>query len=132
MTIVYVVAGVIVLAFLLSRSRGSVAKDPKRIFTVNERLAGFARAGNRCEHFNIFGMRCRRTASHGDHHYPYSRGGATTMSNFTALCASHNLRKGSRVPSRLYTNRLERRRSSYFPPGESTSIVWEYRVRQGR
>lgn len=123
------IAFVIVAIAKLARSRGSVSKDPRRNFTVNDRINGFSRAGNRCEHFNIFGFRCRARASHGDHHYPYSKGGATILTNFVALCAHHNLSKGSRVPSRLYTNRLERRRRKYFPPGEMTEILWEYRSR---
>lgn len=130
MSPIYIVGAVIVVvALLASRGGGSEDKDPKRAFTANERTKGFSRAGNRCEHFNIFGIRCSSTPSHGDHHYPYSRGGATIMSNFVALCSTHNLRKGSRVPSRFYTNRLEHRRRSYFPPGEPTEIVWQYRKR---
>jgi hypothetical protein len=49
------------------------------------------------------------------------------MSNFVALCASHNLHKSNKVPTRIATNRLERHRRRYFPSGESTEIVWRYR-----
>ena len=125
-----VVAGasaIAIVALLAARARGSSRRDwrdPRRNFTSNDRATGFARAGNQCEHIGLFGRRCSAAPSHGDHHYPWSKGGATSLSNFVALCARHNLSKGNKVPSRWYTRRLERRRRAYFPPGTRTEIVW--------
>ena len=100
-----------------------VQRDPQRAFAEAQRQAIFARAQNRCEHVSALGLRCRRAPTHADHVHPWSKGGATTLANAQALCARHNLQKGSRVPSGWYVHRLERRRRSYFPPGEPESVV---------
>ena len=100
-----------------------VQRDPQRTFAEAQRQAIFARAQHRCEHVSALGLRCRARPSHADHIHPWSKGGATTLANAQALCARHNLQKGSRVPSRWYVHRLERRRRSYFPPGEPESVV---------
>ncbi|NNN04215.1 MAG: HNH endonuclease [Acidimicrobiaceae bacterium] len=129
---VAIISLIALVAFVVLRSRGSrVQKDPRRRFTANDRAVGFARAGNRCEHISLLGRRCTAAPPHGDHHYPWSRGGATTLSNFVALCARHNLSKGSRVPSPWATRRLERRRRAYFPPGTRTDIEWRTSSRAG-
>lgn len=99
-------------------------RDPQRAFTEPQRRAIFARAGDRCEHTSTFGLRCKATPSHADHVHPWSKGGATTLANAQALCARHNLQKGSHVPSTWYLYRLERRRQAYFPPGEPASVAW--------
>lgn len=119
---------------IAARSRGSRNdwRDPRRNFTPNDRATGFARAGNQCEHISLFGRRCTAAPTHGDHHYPWSKGGATTLSNFVALCARHNLSKGSQVPSGWATRRLERRRASYFPAGARTDIVWRTQSNRAR
>jgi 5-methylcytosine-specific restriction endonuclease McrA len=118
-----------VLSFLSRWLRGlaPVRKDPKRLFTATERMRCFQRAGNRCEHKALLLPRCSRAPEAGDHVYPHSRGGATVMSNCQALCRAHNSRKSGRVPSALYLARLERRRRSYFPPGEPVKVVWRFR-----
>jgi len=123
-TVAFVV--IVVVVRLVDHSRPSL--DPRRAFTQAQRAQGFARAGNRCEHLSVFGRRCSAAPTHGDHHYPHSRGGATELSNFVALCARHNLVKGARIPSRFSTRRLERRRKAYFPSGSRTDLVWQ----QGR
>jgi 5-methylcytosine-specific restriction endonuclease McrA len=50
------------------------------------------RAGGACERC---GNRLGREF-HADHVQPFSKGGATTLNNGQALCASCNLRKGAR------------------------------------
>ena len=107
-----------------------VQRDPQRAFSEPQRQAIFARAGGRCEHVAALGLRCRALPSHADHVYPWSKGGATALANAQALCARHNLQKGSSVPSAWYRHRLERRRRSYFPPDEPAAISW--RVGAGR
>lgn len=99
-----------------------VQVDPRRFFSQSDRAAGFARAGGRCEMNGFLGLRCRSGAEHGDHHYPHSRGGATTLDNFVAACAHHNLAKSDKVPSKMATRRMERRRQRYFPEGAPVSV----------
>lgn len=107
---------VIAIIFTAARKR-SAARDPRRMFTTNERVAGFARAGNQCEFSRWVFFRCTRTASHGDHFIPWSRGGATTMRNFVAACATCNTTKGAAMPSRLARALMAARRAAYFPAG---------------
>ena len=118
------VVGVAILLVRAATGRSATQKDPQRDFTPTQRAEGFARARNQCEHVTVFGRRCTNAPTHGDHHYPHSKGGATTLSNFVALCARHNLTKGNRVPTHLATRRLERHRRTYFPPGARVDIVW--------
>ncbi|MEG3615206.1 HNH endonuclease [Isoptericola haloaureus] len=99
-------------------------RDPVRRFSASQRRAIFDRAGSRCEHKPLLGPRCAEVPTHGDHVYPWSRGGATVLSNAQALCARHNRRKGARVPGAWYLRRLQRRRRDYFPPGEDPEVVW--------
>ncbi|MFJ4267995.1 HNH endonuclease [Paenarthrobacter nicotinovorans] len=72
------------------------------------------RAGGLCELETSYGRRCTRTAEHGDHFYPWSKGGATSLHNFVAACAHCNRRKSARIPSPGMLTRLERRRSTYI------------------
>lgn len=99
-----------------------VPVDAQRLYTKQEKLQGFARAGGRCEMESFLWFRCRRRAEHGDHHYPHSRGGATTMGNFVAACARCNMSKGAKVPSLLASKRMENRRKSYFPKGVNVTV----------
>jgi len=115
----------VIILIVRAAGRGTTQKDPQRIFTPAQRAEGFARARNQCEHFNVFGRRCTNAPAHGDHHYPHSKGGATTLSNFVALCARHNLAKSSHVPGHFATRRLERHRQTYFPSGARVDIVWQ-------
>lgn len=107
----------IVISVVNSNRSAPKQKDPVRMFTAAQRVEGFSRAGNQCELESMPFVRCRETASHGDHHYPWSKGGATSMLNFTAACVRCNTSKGAKVPSRFSTWRLERRRRRYFPAG---------------
>lgn len=112
-------AGLILVVLLVLRgSAGRAApKDPTRMFTANQRTEGFARAGGRCEFEAWAFARCKKPAHHGDHHYPWSKGGATSMSNFTAACVRCNTSKGAKLPGFFSTMRLEARRRKYFPAG---------------
>ncbi len=106
------------------RSLFPVQKDPLRMLGAAERQRSFTRAGNRCEFKRPFWFRCNGPAQHGDHIYPWSCGGATSLANFQALCQDCNLAKSAHIPSRFYIWRLERRRRHYFPPTESTKVNW--------
>ena len=93
-------------------------RDRTRIFTADQKRAGHARAGGRCEMEVLPGIRCRGSGTAADHWFPYSKGGATSMANFVSACTWHNLAKSNRCPTRSATARLEARRRRYFPPGE--------------
>jgi hypothetical protein len=99
--------------------------DSQRLFTVSQKAEAGVRSGSsRCEHKHPIWFRCRARGSHGDHIYPHSRGGATSMSNLQLLCPTHNLRKSAKVPSSVYIWRLEQRRARYFPAGVSGKVEW--------
>ena len=59
-------------------------RDPVRRFTRQQRREGMARAGGGCEMEAGFRRRCFRPAEHGDHFYPWSKGGSTSLQNFVA------------------------------------------------
>lgn len=40
---------------------------------------------------------CQAPATHVDHIIPKARGGTDEMSNLQAMCATHNLKKGTKV-----------------------------------
>ena len=88
-------------------------RDPQRRFTRHQRRDGMLRAGGQCELESGYRRRCTRAAEHGDHFYPWSKGGATSPRNFVAACAHCNRRKSARIPSPGQLTRLERRRASY-------------------
>jgi 5-methylcytosine-specific restriction endonuclease McrA len=96
-------------------------RDPVRRFTRQQRREGMARAGGRCEMESGLGRRCGRSAEHGDHFYPWSKGGSTSLQNFVAACARCNRAKRARIPSPPQQQRLERRRRDYLPPSSSVS-----------
>ena len=91
-------------------------KDPVRSFSSSQIAAASMRAGGRCEFSTTFG-RCRSVGAHADHWVPHTRGGASTDDNLVWGCARHNLRKSSRMPTRMATWRIARRRRRYFPSG---------------
>jgi hypothetical protein len=124
-----VIVAVVVLLFVLSNSKQKGnQKDPSRLFSSSQRASGFSRAANRCEFDKAIFWRCRKAAQHGDHWFPHSKGGATSMTNFVAACAPCNLSKSAKNPTRGQTARLKRRRRKYFPAGmDSTAGEW-YRL----
>lgn len=91
-------------------------RDPVRRFTRQQRREGMARAAGLCEMEAGFRRRCSRPAEHGDHFYPWSKGGSTSLQNFVAACARCNRTKGARVPSPGQQARIERRRREYVAP----------------
>lgn len=113
------IAGFIVLVMVgraIAQNR-PVPTDPSRLFSAVQRNEGFGRAGGRCEMDGIFFLRCKTKAHHGDHHFPWSKGGSTSMVNFVAACARHNTSKGAKIPTAWATMRMEARRRKYFPQG---------------
>ncbi|MBG0738670.1 HNH endonuclease [Paeniglutamicibacter antarcticus] len=114
-----VAAAIVVLAYVgraVARNR-PVATDPSRLFSAVQRTEGFARAAGRCELEGFFFTRCKGKAHHGDHHFPWSKGGSTSMVNFVAACARCNTSKGAKIPTAWATMRMEARRRKYFPQG---------------
>lgn len=117
------IAGAIIVVVLLAAvragsaaaQRAHTARDARRMFTAQERAAGFARANNQCEFARWVIFRCTRTASHGDHFIPWSQGGATSMANFVAACPTCNTTKGAHMPRRIDRVLMASRRRSYFP-----------------
>nr|WP_246223658.1 HNH endonuclease signature motif containing protein [Pseudarthrobacter psychrotolerans] len=69
-----------------------------------------------------FRRRCSRPAEHGDHFYPWSKGGSTSLQNFVAASARCNRTKGARIPSPGQQGRIEPRRRGYVTPYGSVSI----------
>ena len=98
-------------------------RDVWRSFKGEARRIVFARAGGRCEAtaFLVWG-RCRAAAVEVDQVYPWSKGGATIVSNGQALCRHHNRSKASWTPAWWYIVPLERRRRRYFPSGEDVRV----------
>ena len=89
-------------------------RDPVRRFTRQQQCReGMARADGQCEMEAGFRRRCSRPAEHGDHFYPWSKGGSTSVQNFVAACSRCNRAKGARIPSPAQQERLERRRRTY-------------------
>lgn len=115
-------AAVLITAAAVINSRDVRRRDPARRFTRQQRREGMARGGGQCEMEAGFGRRCARPAEHGDHFYPWSKGGSTSLQNFVAACARCNRAKRARIPSPGQQARLERRRRDYFTPGASVSV----------
>lgn len=123
-TVLIVVGVLFALSLVLKvyRAFNKPPKDGDRLYSKQDRMIGFARAGGRCEMDGfLWFLRCSREAKHGDHHYPHSKGGATTMQNFVAACVRCNTSKGAKVPTRMQTRRIQNRRRSYFPKGVSVT-----------
>lgn len=121
--LVPILAAAVVLIALLALANLRMPKpdnpfdrDPVRLFSDADRTWIRMAAGGRCEHRRLFGLlRCRGPIEHMDHHYPWSRGGATDRHNLVGLCARHNLRKSDGIPTLLRTWLLYRSRLKYFP-----------------
>ncbi|WCI09880.1 HNH endonuclease [Arthrobacter sp. OVS8] len=69
-----------------------------------------------------FRRRCSRPAEHGDHFYPWSKGGSASFQNFVAACSRCNRTKGARIPWLGLQLRMERRRWEYFAPDGSVAV----------
>jgi 5-methylcytosine-specific restriction endonuclease McrA len=112
----------LVVTVLIIRSRDVRRRDPVRRFTRQQRREGMARAGGRCEMEAGFRSRCSRPAEHGDHFYPWSKGGSTSLQNFVAACSRCNRAKGAQIPSPARQERLERRRRAYVALEEAVTV----------
>lgn len=119
MLVLLVVLALVIACPLPGRGPGPFARrDPWRTYKYDARRAVLARAGHRCEGSVFLGWgRCSRDAEEVDHIYPWSRGGATVVSNGQALCRNHNRRKSNLTPPWWYVLSLERRRRTYVPTG---------------
>lgn len=115
-------AVVLIIVAAVINARDVRRRDPARRFTRQQRREGMARAGGQCEMEAGFRRRCSRSAEHGDHFYPWSKGGSTSLQNFVAACARCNRAKGARIPSPGQQERLERRRRDYPAPSSSVSV----------
>jgi len=90
-------------------------RDIKRVYSSKEKQLASKLCNNRCEGTRVFG-RCNYRGKNlqGDHWYPYSRGGATTVKNLVMLCPKCNQSKSNKIPSRFQTIALRlRRRLNY-------------------
>lgn len=113
---------VLIIVAAVSNARDLRRRDPVRRFTRQQRREGMARAGGQCEMEAGFGRRCSRPAEHGDHFFPWSKGGSTSVQNFVAACARCNRAKSAKIPSPGQQERLERRRRDYVMAGSAVSV----------
>ena len=68
-------AVVLIIVAAVINARDVRRRDPIRRFTRQQRREGMARAGGQCEMEAGFRRRCSRSAEHGDHFYPWAKGG---------------------------------------------------------
>lgn len=115
-------AVILAIAAAIITDRDVRRRDPVRRFSRQQRRDGMARAGGRCEMEAGFRRRCSRSAEHGDHFYPWSKGGSTSLQNFVAACARCNRAKSARIPSPGQQERMERRRRDYVTHEATVSV----------
>lgn len=112
----------LVIAAVVLHSRDVRRRDPVRRWSRQQRREGMARAAGQCEMEVGFRRRCSRPAEHGDHFYPWSKGGSTSLQNFVAACSRCNRAKGAQIPSPAQQERLERRRRTYVTPDGAVAV----------
>lgn len=114
------------LGFVIRAVRGlrKPELDEQRLFDSKQRKIIHARAGGQCEAKRPLWFRCKRPSEQADHIYPWSKGGATSITNGAALCQPCNGHKSAWVPTRTYIWRLERRRRRYFPVDQDRKVNW--------
>ena len=113
---------VLTIVAAVIRARDIKRRDPVRRFSRQQRREGMARAGGQCEMESGLRRRCPQPAEHGDHFYPWSKGGSTSLQNFVAACARCNRAKSAKIPSPGQQERMERRRRDYLTPVGSVSV----------
>lgn len=108
-------------------------RDAVRTYTKSQREQGMNRCNNRCEGTGLF-FRCRYRGDdlHGDHWYPHSRGGATSINNLVMLCPSCNLSKSAKIPSFSQTGALRLRRTIGMDYNDPVKKVGEWLPRSYR
>lgn len=84
-----------VLAAIAEWASSIPRRDPKRVFSSEERAAMYYRDGGTCQESGC-GKSVKFTEFHSDHVVAWTHGGATTLANSQVLCAAHNLAKGAR------------------------------------
>ena len=117
-----ILAVVLTIVAAIIQARDVRGRDPVRRFSRQQRREGMARADVQCEMEAGFRRRCSRPAEHGDHFYPWSKGGSTSLQNFVAACSRCNRAKGARIPSPGQQESLERRRRTYVPLEDAVSV----------
>ena len=117
-----VLAVVATMIVAIIRGRDVRRRDPVRRFSRQQRREGMSRAEGQCEMEAGFRRRCSRPAEHGDHFYPWSKGGSTSLQNFVAACSKCNRAKGAQIPSPGQQERLERRRRTYVTPEDAVPV----------
>ncbi|WP_307856993.1 HNH endonuclease [Pseudarthrobacter albicanus] len=113
---------ILTIAAAIISGRDVRRRDPVRRFTRQQRRDGMARAGGQCELEAGFQRRCSRPAEHGDHFYPWSKGGSTSLQNFVAACGRCTRAKSARIPSPRQQEKIERRRRDYVTPDRSVAV----------
>lgn len=68
-------------------------KDPRRFFSRDERRFLWLMAEGICQGCGVE----LEEKFHGDHRTPWSKGGATSLENGQALCASCDSKKGNKT-----------------------------------
>lgn len=100
---------------ILHMKRSPEERDSVRVYTRQEKNEALTRCRRRCEGTGIF-FRCRTRDGdkgkglQGDHWFPHARGGATTEKNLVMLCPKCNGKKSDKIPLRIQTYALNRRR----------------------
>ena len=115
-------AVVMIITAAITRGRDVRRRDPIRRFTRQQRRDGMSRADGQCEMEAGFRRRCTSPAEHGDHFYPWSKGGSSSLQNFVAACSRCNRAKGARIPSPRQQERLERRRRTYVTLEDAVAV----------
>lgn len=112
---------------LMRWKRSEHRRDARRVFTRSEKNSAMALCKNRCEGTGVF-FRCQHVGKdlHGDHWFPHSRGGATSIVNLVMLCPTCNKRKSDKIPSRFQTwgLRLRRKYGDYLPGIDTKVGSW--------
>lgn len=103
--------------------------DAERFFPYEMRHKMMKEVGYRCEGTSEDGTRCeyRGHDLHGDHWFPYSKGGATSIYNLVMLCPHCNISKSNKMPTSRQTEALMYRRANNIGGyGHVPSIVGQW------
>lgn len=102
------------IAQLIHRSRPKHKRDSDRAFSNAMKSEASQQCNNRCEGTGIL-FRCSHVGGdlQGDHWFPHSLGGATSRENLVMLCPKCNRKKSNKIPTRLQTYSLSRRRRKH-------------------
>ena len=122
--LLFAVVATVLIHTIRRMVHGGRPRDPECRFHPADRALIVSRAGNRCEHHSIIGVRCEQTRGvQADHVHPHSRGGWTSVHNGQALCVRHSVMRSAAVPWWWQLRRLAKRRAAYFPTSEDTAVT---------